>query len=69
MKVAAKTLLDVLLPGLSLTPRTWYNETVHPDTDAPFEEHVIAFILEANMHLEFANQKSLWNAVTLETSC
>ena len=34
----------------------------HPDTDAPFEEHVIAMREEPNLHLDFTNLMSSWNA-------
>ena len=37
---------------------------MHPDTDAPFEEHVIAVREEPNLHFEFSSLMSLWNAVT-----
>ena len=38
-------------------------------SDAPFEELLIVVGEEPNLHLEFTNLMSLWNAVTLETSC
>ena len=41
---------------------------MYPDTDAPFKKLVIAMRKEPNLHLEFTNLMSLWNAVTLEKS-
>ena len=55
---------EVFFPGLSLTPRKLGTTRLymHPDTDAPFEEHVITVREEPNLHLELANLMSLWNA-------
>ena len=59
VNIVAKTLPEVFLPVVSTprkfgTTRMWTLKVpLHPDTDAPFEEHVIAVREEPNLHLEF----------------
>ena len=64
MNVAAKTLLEVFLPGPSLPPRKLgtTRSFMHPDTDAPSEERVITVREEPNLHPELANLMSPWSA-------
>ena len=49
--------------------QAWYNEIVHPDTDAPLEEHVIAVRSFPNLHLELYQPDVTDDAVAPETSC
>ena len=60
MDVAAKTLLQVFLPGLPLTPRKLGTTRLimHPDTDVPFEEHVNTVREERDLYPELANLMS-----------